>query len=703
MISLPYNFEELTYAGVLGKIIGVYIGRPIENWTNEKIESKFGQINRYVHACVDQPLIVADDDITGTFMFAHSLADHDFRDDFSAKHIGQTWLDILIENKTIFWWGGYGQATEHTAWLNLKSGIEAPMSGSASINGEMIANQIGAQIFIDGWGMLNPGKPAQAAKLAREAALVSHDQESVNAAIIIAVLISQAYVEQDINKLLDCALSFIDEESQIAHLINEVREWHAEDPNDWKGAFKQLKDRHGYHHYDGICHIMPNHGLIILSLLYAGNSFHQSMVIVNTLGWDTDCNAANVGCINGIRLGLEAINEGYDWRTPVGDRILLPTGHSRQVISDAVQETDKLINMIHRMHGDANLIEPKKPKFNFSFLGSTQGFMPVLTNTTSPNTLLSNNDGRLCIDFKHVIEGVPASIHTATHIQKNHDVQAGYQTIGCPSLYSGQIVTANMMSQNVSGDSRVRVFIETYDYETQSDYFYSDMIQLSDSQEQKISWKIPDIGNKMIANIGVEISTLSSVASNGRLYLNNLHWEGSPTMTISYEPKPRSVHNQYSWISNMDYIDNFVIGDTLRVSNNTGHGIMVHGSEDWDNYKVTMPLLSNIKSNFGVIVRYRGLTRYYSIELTKDNKLQIVRHHFDTTTIIAQAPFNWRANTSYLFAISVNNNHFVCHIDNKLVLEIDDKSMPNTMKIGAAGLSLSIGTVHFKHMNINKI
>lgn len=701
MTTLPENFEELTYAGVLGKIIGVYIGRPFENWTNEAIEAKFGQINRYVHTCVDQPLIVADDDITGTFMFAHALADHQFRPDFSAKHIGQTWLDILIENKTILWWGGYGQATEHTAWLNLKNGIDAPGSGSAQRNGEMIANQIGAQIFIEGWGMLNPGMPAAAAKMAREAALVSHDQEAVNAAIVIAVLTSQAYVERNIDKLLDCALSYIDADSQIARLIGEIRGWHQHNPQDWQGAFTQLKQAHGYDKYDGICHVMPNHGLIILSLLYAGDSFHQSMVIVNTLGWDTDCNAANVGCINAIRLGLNAINAGYDWRTPVSDRILLPTGHSRQVISDAVQEADKLIAMIQQWHNGS--VAARKAKYHFGFLGSTQGFMPVVTHDTSPDTRVSNVDGRLCVDFSHIVSGVPARIQTATHIQKEHNVKAWYHTLGCPSLYSGQTVTAQLSSGDIIGDCQVRLFVEAYDYQTQFSLLFSEAIVIVSSSRQQIIWTIPPLGNQMVANIGLEILSQSPNAVSGKIHIDSIDWSGSPNMTIGYEPIARTLHNEYSWISNLDQIDSFVIGDTLRVSNNSGHGIMVHGSEDWDNYQLTLPLLSNIKSNFGAVVRYRGLTRFYSIQLTTDNQLQIIRHHFDSTTLIASVPFEWHANTRYCFDISVIDNRFICKIDEQLVLEAQDSEMPQTMKVGAAGVYLSIGTLHFKNMHVNQI
>ena len=33
-MPLPADYEERVYAGVLGKIIGVYLGRPFENWTS---------------------------------------------------------------------------------------------------------------------------------------------------------------------------------------------------------------------------------------------------------------------------------------------------------------------------------------------------------------------------------------------------------------------------------------------------------------------------------------------------------------------------------------------------------------------------------------------------------------------------------------------------------------------------------------------
>ena len=66
-------------------------------------------------------------------------------------------------------------------------------------NGKVIAEQIGAQIFIDGWAMVAPGDPELAADLARRAASVSHDGEAIYGAQVIAAMEAQAFVEQDIN------------------------------------------------------------------------------------------------------------------------------------------------------------------------------------------------------------------------------------------------------------------------------------------------------------------------------------------------------------------------------------------------------------------------------------------------------------------------------------------------------------------------
>src|SRR5919202_1482845 len=212
-MRIPIDYEERVYAGVLGKIIGVYLGRPFEGWSYERIMAELGEISYYVHEKRNVPLIVTDDDISGTFTFLRALPDDGTSRDLTPAQIGQTWLNYIIERRTILWWGGLGNSTEHTAFLRLKDGIAAPRSGSIALNGKVVAEQIGAQIFIDGWGMVAPGDPELAADLARRAASVSHDGEAIYGAQVVAAMEAAAFVEPDIGRLIETGLSFIPRDS----------------------------------------------------------------------------------------------------------------------------------------------------------------------------------------------------------------------------------------------------------------------------------------------------------------------------------------------------------------------------------------------------------------------------------------------------------------------------------------------------------
>src|SRR6201981_1245858 len=192
MYSSP-DYLERVYAGVLGKIIGVYLGRPFERWTRQRILSQLGEIWDYQHERLGVPLVVADDDISGTFTFLRALPDHGGTAQITPEQIGETWLNYIVENRAILWWGGMGNSTEHTAFLRLKQGYPAPQSGSIALNGRTAAGEIGGQIFLDGGAVVAPGDPELAADLARRAASVSHDGEAVCAAQVIAAMESLAF------------------------------------------------------------------------------------------------------------------------------------------------------------------------------------------------------------------------------------------------------------------------------------------------------------------------------------------------------------------------------------------------------------------------------------------------------------------------------------------------------------------------------
>ena len=67
-MKLDHRFENKVYAGVLGKIIGVYLGRPFEGWPYDKIMKELGPIYYYVNDKLNVPMHVTDDDLNGTLL-----------------------------------------------------------------------------------------------------------------------------------------------------------------------------------------------------------------------------------------------------------------------------------------------------------------------------------------------------------------------------------------------------------------------------------------------------------------------------------------------------------------------------------------------------------------------------------------------------------------------------------------------------------
>ena len=420
------DYEKQVYAAVLGKTIGVYMGRPFEGWWKESIEPKWGSIDRYVNEDVGKPLVVADDDISGTFTFVKALSD--WRGDPRAvdpAFFGETWRNYLIEGRTILWWGGVSLSTEHTAWMRLKQGVPSPESGSMKRNGRIVSEQIGAQIFIDAFGMVAPGDPDLAERFADGAARVSHDGEAVLAAKVVARMVAAAFVEKDMEKVLDAGAATLPADSLVAQVHRDVRAWARED-GDWRRTYDRIFEKYGYKTYGGNCHVIPNHALMVMAWSYAGNDFFEAQRIVNTAGWDTDCNAANVGTVSALVAGLDHLCDRYDFRSPFADRLIIPTADATDSVTDCLRVARRIAALGRRVMGWSPL-PPPAALHSFEQPGALQGWMP---ESGSPCTA-DNPDGcGLRVRFRG-----PCSLSTPVAVVA--DPASGYATPNAPWLCRG--------------------------------------------------------------------------------------------------------------------------------------------------------------------------------------------------------------------------------------------------------------------------
>jgi ADP-ribosylglycohydrolase len=698
----PADYEERVYAGVLGKIIGVYLGRPFEGWTYQRIMRELGEINYYVHERLNSPLIVTDDDISGTFTFFRALEDFACAKTLTAEQIGRTWQNYIIENRTVLWWGGMGNSTEHTAFLRLKRGIPAPRSGSMELNGRVVSEQIGSQIFIDGWAMAAPGDPEFAAELARKAASVSHDGEAIHGAQVLAAMEAQAFVERDMDKLLDVAARLIPADCVIRQLIDDIRAWRGAD-NDWRKTRERIEAKYGYDKFGGGCHMIPNHAVIILALVYCDDNFQRAQMIANTAGWDTDCNAGNVGCLMGIKNGLAGIDAGPDWRSPVADRLYLPTADGGRAISDAAREALSICKAGRTMAGLPPVVYKEGARYHFELPGSVQGFVFEDSIECKNIGIVWNAAGHsrkgrrsLAIGYSHLAPGRFARVATETFASIEQLARTSYPMVVSPSLYSGQ-----MMRLGFSADEKnarpviVRPFARHIGEGDKLAIIHGPPARMEAGAAHEFEWRIPTSGGMPICQAGIEISCAEARA-DGTVYLDFLTWSGAPDGLLGRQSGSNAGCAR-AWVSSAD---RFWAGENASylMTHGDGMGLVSQGAREWESYRVSAEVQPHLARSAGLAVCVQGLKRYYALLLCPGNKLKLVKEFYGQT-VLAEADFKWAFDQRVKLELQTQGAKLSAWADGRQVFKFEDKSQPLTS--GAVGLLVEEGRLNFKEVMVS--
>ncbi|KAJ4352047.1 uncharacterized protein N0V89_007393 [Didymosphaeria variabile] len=564
-------------------------------------------------------------------------------------------------------------------------------------NGKTLAEQIGAQIFIDAWAMVCPGDAEMAAKFAREAARVSHDGCAVDAAVLWAVMEAEAFVSSDLEHLLDKGLNYIPKDSELRNPVEDVRAWVKED-GDWEKTRQRIEDNYGYDKYGGICHMIPNHLIMIMTLLYAGHDFSQAMHIINTSGWDTDCNSGNVGCLVGIINGLEGFEneKGLDWRGPLADRALISSADGGYSINDAVRITYDLANIAHKVARLPALPAPKDgAQWHFSLPGSVQGFQCA----SAPSEVLvaqafDNGISALGITLHSPIAEVEVLTQVFTPLDALA-VKRDYELMACPLLSPGQAITV-ILSAPPSNYNPINasVLLKAYDFDDSLSPSSSPPITLTPGQKQTITWTIPfALENKPIQQLGIALSALS--ATTGTIYLHSIKYTGSPCMTLIRPPLttgpglssvPETMW-QYQWVSSIHKVHT-KFGPSFFLAQDEGEGLFYTGTKVWENYTASVKgFMVNMGDGHGVIVRVQGLNRWYGAVLRK-GFLEVVKARDEERKLLGRVGVGWGLDAKYEIQVKVSGRKISARMGDVEVYAND-----NEYRGGAAGFVLGAGSI----------
>ena len=636
------KFLEQVYASVLGKVIGVYMGRPFEGWWKDHILRVLGPVEGYIYEKCKKPLIVSDDDISGTFTFIRALEDSGLYENTPDDFFGEMWLNYILENQSILWWGGMSVSTENTAFLRLKNGYKSPESGSIALNGKIVAEQIGAQIFIDAFGMVAPGKPELAAKLAKKSARVSHDGAAVDAAVVQAVLISLAFEEKNMERLLDEAIKFIPEDSIITQIHRDVRQWSKED-GDWEKTYARIFEKYGYDKFGGGCHIVPNHAIMVMAWCYAPDNFHKAMTIINTAGWDTDCNAANVGAVMGLVVGLDGICKDYDYRGPVADRIVVPTSEGTYGVTSCLEIAKMVARIGSKIMGYDPIPETKKYSFEY---GSQEGFVSHDLGKFE-NTSVDIKCANGYIDITSANEKGAAAVgvsHEYT-LRTKYPI-GGYDTTSTPQVYPGNTVEFDV--ENVGSEAMtVRIFAgmdrDQYNGEPERKLFYAEGAaeQIAVGERKTIKWVVDAPANVYLSYMGIALEKQGTI----RIHSSDVY--GSFAVSLVNEDVPCREAKQFGgWICSASLIRWRNI-----MSCCDGPAVVISGNKRWKEVNANAEIFLRGSDFAGIVFDYHGLNNFCAVGIGH-GKLTVYRKFFGKKEVLYTQEAPDLNNESYKISLS---------------------------------------------------
>jgi ADP-ribosylglycohydrolase len=699
MAVLPANYDEQVYAALLGKVIGVQYGGPIEGWTDDRIWGTYGELTGYVrHYHYFRP----DDDLSGPMVFIRALEDFAATEDLTPQDIGNTWLNYLGDGHCTLWWGGYGVSTEHTAYLNLANGIPAPRSGSIEQNGLVVAEQIGGQIFIDTWGLVCPGDPEKAARYARKAASVSHDGNGIYGGMFIAGIEAAAFVEKDTRKLLDVGLSLIPEDSTYAQVVRDVLAW-SKQYTDWRDCFEQVKACYGYDKYGGGCHIIPNAAVIVMALAYSYDDFSRALHVANMAGWDTDCNVGNVGCIMGLVAGLEGIhNAETDWVSEVNDHVLASLILGSECILDIPNAALKVSNLGRAVAGlDERQVYKGGAKYHWSFSGSThcweferqagraaiRGMENAAFNPRGSRYAATGSRG-LKVVMDRLSTQNRGMAYRKTFFTGDEFGQTGYDIGTSPIIYPGQTMSASVFL-SVGEGVTARLFVREYGTDK---LFYGDVVPLAVGRVTEISYVVRQPKNGLIDRAGIVFSAEHETTAVA--YLDRVDWSGAPDCTLDLS----ASNPMFGW----GYLRGrwFGRGGALNASHYGKDAEAYTGLLEWEDYCCTVRLRPHCGQRHRVLFRVRGAQRSYAFSLAPDDRVAFEKN-WQGYREVASAPFAWELQREYELAVQVVGNRMTGFVDGVRVLEWQDAD--SSWQSGCVGLGVQDGRTVFYSLTLQPV
>lgn len=697
---------EKLYAGLIGMDAGMRLGAPVENpfWTYERLQSYYGDIRGYLR---EQRYYTADDDVNGPLIFVRALADNAMPETLTSEAVGETWLNYTRRGMGMFWWGGEDASTEHRAYMNLRRGVKAPRSGSIGENGKTAAEQIGGQIFADAWGLICPGDPARASALAAAAASVSHDGSGVDGARFMAACIAAAYTASSLDEVLDTGLRFLPEKSDYRRVVETVRAYHRAHPAeaDFRACRAMIAREFSDEEYPGGYHIVPNAGICILAMLYGKGELGRSIEISVMCGYDTDCNASNIGTILGVLGGLGGVPERY--RRPINDLVTLSSVSGYLNLVDLSDKAKELGALSCRMYGGAlpNGVVCPKPgelRLDFPFPGSTHG-LELSDKAEHTLRIVSGkaHSGMYCAEL--MTDGKcagPVDLSFKAMLTRPDLHEERYDPVFTAKVNPGQRVSVWMRSEQIAPAAvTVTPFVRRA---MTGERVCMPAAVLPEREWTEIAFTVPELGGDAVHDVGWTIAVQPDVAPwvMGRVYVDEITVTGTMDYTVDFSLQ-REEFSQLTPFSFNDCAGKRE-ADAMRLTAEALPYMSGAQAYTGNYYLRDTAVAASVTVETGgsglVLLHGQGTRRYYALGFSAPGECAALRYEDGTVIKLAAVPFAWQPGQEYALRAEAKGDTLTLSVDGTPVLEAHD----GRYSYGMPGLGFTgAGTALWRNLHIS--
>jgi len=296
------DIVNMTEAELADRIEGGVLGQILGNLNGLEHEFRYidspGNVSKYTPSLPEGAFTDDDTDIEWVYLVEMERSGELF---LSPHRMRTLWVRHIND-----WIWSANNSARHLMRLEL----DPPDTGNGVLNPWAETN-VGGLFLSEMFSLASPAMPQTAGKLATYYARASVDGEPIQSTQFSSTVVSLAFVEQDISKLLDAGELAVDPDCHVADIIRFARKQVRKHPDDWRAA--RLAVRNRFTQYGGIRPELNGYALntaaAVCALEYGRGDFIETLKLAFNFGWDADNTAAFCGTVLGVIHGRKWIAE----------------------------------------------------------------------------------------------------------------------------------------------------------------------------------------------------------------------------------------------------------------------------------------------------------------------------------------------------------------------------------------------------------